>query len=155
MKILLASDHAGVDLKKIILDHLQRRQISVVDFGPMNLDSVDYPDYAHQVCKSLKMPSVKTSESEVQPMEEFGILICGSGQGMAMTANKHSHIRAALCHNAELAKLSREHNNANILCLGARFLTGAEALVIVDVFINTPFSGGRHSQRISKMSSLR
>jgi ribose 5-phosphate isomerase B len=166
MLIHLASDHAGVELKKVIIEHLARRNIQAFDEGPFDSSSVDYPDFANKVCLAIKknenrlLQKIPRDPYELpSPNEEeekkIGILICGSGQGMSMSANKYSFIRAALCYNAEMARLSREHNDANILCLGARFTNEAEALVIVDVFLSTPFSGGRHLLRISKMSSIK
>lgn len=144
MKIHIAADHAGVDLKKAIFSHLTKRGLDVIDHGPFSTDSVDYPDFAALVCKSIPPENA----------DVFGILVCGSGQGMAIAANKYAHIRAALCFQSEIAKLSREHNNANVLCLGSRFLTDAEALIIADVFLNTSFAGGRHLTRVSKIHSL-
>ncbi len=143
MKIHIASDHAGVELKKKLVEHL-KKNYEVIDHGPTTTDSVDYPDYAHKLC--LQIPK--------EDSETFGILICGSGQGMAMTANKHPHIRAALCYNPEVTKLSREHNGANVLCMGARFLSETEAFVLTDVFLSTPFAGGRHQNRVAKIHSL-
>lgn len=141
--LYIASDHAGYELKKHIIDFLKKQPLpnQVVDLGTHNLDSVDYPDYADLLCQKLEnSPS------------SFGILICGSGQGMCMRANKYSYIRASLVYNDEIAKLSREHNNSNVICLGSRFCTAANAEKWISIFLNTPFSEGRHSQRVDKLS---
>ena len=110
------------------------------DFGAFAADSVDYPDYAHPVAEAVLRDAT------------LGILICGSGNGVAMTANKHAHIRAALCWTVELAELARQHNNANILCIPARFVSEQTALAMVDAFLNTPFEGGRHNNRVGKIN---
>lgn len=151
-KILLASDHAGTERKKEIINWLQiqiqknvfNQKIELIDLGPTDTQSVDYPDYANKVCTSISSSPDETS---------LGILICGSGQGMAMRANKFCHIRAALCWNVESATLSREHNNANVLCFGARMLTLEQSQNIVSAFLQTSFAGGRHSLRVAKISS--
>ncbi len=146
MKILIASDHAGLELKTHIKNLLAQKQISVEDLGPQNTDSVDYPDFAQRLCE--KMPKVSSSQ---QP-EILGILVCGSGQGMAMKANKYSYIRAALCWDLISTQLAREHNNANILCLGGRLLPNGLALEMVERFLTTQFLGGRHEKRVLKIS---
>ena len=140
MKVSIASDHAGFELKEIIVSHLKALKIEVIDNGPKNDESVDYPDYAKKVVDDLKGSNANK-----------GILICGSGQGMAMSANKHTGIRAALCHNLEITKLARAHNDANILTLGARVLDHETALQCVDTFFNTEFEGDRHQKRIDKI----
>lgn len=144
MKILLASDHAGLDFKNLLKNHLKDYQVE--DLGPQSTESVDYTDFAEKLCKHIT----------VQPAHEtpktFGILICGSGQGMAMKANKYAHIRAALCWDLISTKLSREHNNANVLCLGGRLLPHGLALEMVDTFLKTSFVGGRHEKRVLKIS---
>lgn len=145
MKILIGSDHAGFELKKKLVEHL-RLQNDVEDCGPFSADSVDYPDYADLVCKKLK------AETDSATLSEFGVLICGSAQGMAMRANKFSHIRAALVYNDETVKLSREHNNANIVCIGARFCDFETALRWINLFKVTPFAQGRHQTRVAKVS---
>ncbi len=147
MKIFIGSDHAGVELKSQIVDFLSKKNtfnfpLEIKDFGTNDSQSVDYPDYANLVSREIKNHS-----------EAFGILVCGSGQGMCMRANKFNHIRAALVYNAEIAKLSREHNDANILCLGARFCTIAQAQDWIKIFLTTPFEGGRHANRVTKLSS--
>ncbi len=142
IKIYIASDHAGLELKtKVVSELRSARQYEVHDLGPQTGDSVDYPDFADLVCKKIQGPS------------DLGILICGSGQGMAMRANKYSHIRAALCWNPEIAKLSREHNDANILCMGGRVTDHAVCLEMLSVFLKTAFAGGRHLQRVDKVSA--
>lgn len=145
MKILFAADHAGFELKNKLVSAL-KLQNEVVDLGPFNAESVDYPDYADQVCKKLK-----TNETEAN-LTEFGVLICGSAQGMAMRANKFSNIRAALVYSEESVKLSREHNNANIICIGARFCDFETALRWINLFKDTPFAQGRHQTRVAKVS---
>ena len=139
--IAIACDHAGLDLKKQVIAHLKAANITVNDCGTHDTASVDYPDYAQAVARHVVDKDVGR-----------GILICGSGIGMSMAANRHPSVRAALCHNVETAQLSREHNDANILVLGARIVSETEALACVDAFLTTAFAGGRHSQRIEKMS---
>ena len=139
-KIFLSSDHAGYKLKELIKLHLDKKKINYTDLGPFNSESVDYPDYAHKVAKK-----VKTNRNNV------GILICGSGTGMNIVANKHKNIRAAQCFNLKSAKLSRLHNDANIITLGSRLLTKKNALSFIGVFLKTKFEGGRHSTRIKKI----
>lgn len=145
MNIYIAGDHAGFPLKehviKYLAEHSKSQKIKFTDLGPFNLDSVDYPDFADLVCKKV-----------IADKEARGILICGSGQGMAMRANKYAPIRAALVYNDEIAKLSREHNDANVICLGARFCTTENAEKWINIFLNTPFSEGRHRQRVDKTS---
>lgn len=144
MHIIIASDHAGLDYKKTILNHLQKQGHTVEDFGPYTTDSFDYPDSAHKVANYLS-----------EHKESYGILICGTGIGMSMSANRHPHIRAALCGNEFQAKATREHNDANILCLGTRVTGEGLALAIVDTFFNTEFEGGRHIRRLEKMEVLK
>lgn len=155
MNIYIASDHAGLDLKKQIVEFLNgptfrsyaqinlKNKLGVVeifDLGPEDTASVDYPDYADKVCKALE-----------SNFHDRGILICGSGQGMALRANKYPFILAALVYNDEIAKLSREHNDANIICLGSRFCTVENAQNWIKIFLETDFSEGRHSQRVAKV----
>lgn len=142
MNVYIASDHAGVDLKNNLVKYLNAQNIKVMDLGPNNTESVDFPDYANKVCEKLKFKP-----------EDYGILICGSGQGMALRANKYSFIRAALVYNDEIAKLSREHNNANVICIGARFCTLENAQNWINIFLNTKFSEGRHTLRVAKIST--
>lgn len=138
--VVMCADHAGVELKAIIAAHLSGRGLDVKDFGTLTTDSCDYPDFAHP-CAS----AVQSGECRL------GIALCGTGNGMAMTLNKHRGIRAALCWAPEIARLAREHNNANILVLPARFIDPEVAVDMVDVFLDTPFAGGRHERRISKI----
>ncbi len=139
-KIAMCADHAGYELKSIIQGYLESQGIGYEDFGTYSADSCDYPDFAH--------PAAEAVESGVcYP----GIAMCGTGNGIAMTLNKHKGIRAALCWNTDLARLAREHNDANVLVLPARFIDPADALAVVDVFLSTPFEGGRHCRRIEKI----
>ena len=139
-KIFISSDHAGYKLKEEIKLYLSKKGISYDDMGPYNIDRVDYPDYAHKVAKK-----VKTNKNNV------GILVCGSGMGMNIAANRHKNIRAAQCFNLKSTKLSRLHNDANIITLGSRLLSKNSALKCVGVFLSTKFEGGRHSKRIKKI----
>ncbi len=143
MDISIGSDHAGFEYKSHIINKLEKWGHNVKDFGPFSSDSVDYPDFAHPVALS-----VKAGESKL------GILICGSGNGVCMSANKHESIRAALCWNKELAQLARQHNDANILCIPARFIGKRTAAEIVKLFLTTDFEGGRHANRVKKISCL-
>jgi ribose 5-phosphate isomerase B len=139
-KIVIASDHAGIALKKQIEAQLIRMGWDVTDLGTHTNDSVDYPDYANALSAAL-----------LSGQAGRGILICGSGIGMSIAANRHKGIRAALCHNAETARLARLHNDANVLCLGARLLEAKDAEAIVELFLTTDFEGGRHLRRVEKM----
>ncbi len=139
-KVFLASDHAGFALKEKISKFLTSRGIKNLDLGTKNKDSVDYPDYAHLLAKKMK-----------RKKNNIGILVCGSGIGMSMAANRHKNIRAALCSNIKSAKLSRKHNNANVLTLGSRLTRKDVALKCVNTFLKTPFDGGRHIKRIKKI----
>ena len=139
-KVILASDHAGFKLKEEIKKFLIKKRKKVLDLGTKNTNSVDYPDYAHLLSKKMK-------KSENQ----FGILICGSGTGMSMAANKHKKIRAALCYDIKSAKLSRQHNNANVMTIGARLIKKNTAFKCVNAFLKTEFEGGRHLRRIKKI----
>jgi len=139
-KLCIASDHAGYTLKEKIKDFLINKGVSVIDLGPFSIDSVDYPDYAKKVAKRV-----------VLKKSDIGILICGSGTGMAITANKFKGIRAAQCYNKSSTTLSRQHNNANVICLAARMLKKNEAFKLVSYFLKIKFKGGRHLQRINKI----
>jgi ribose 5-phosphate isomerase B len=141
LKIALGADHAGFGYKEKILAFLLREGHVVKDFGTHSADSIDYADFAHPVATS-----VESHESD------FGILICGSGNGVAMTANKHQQIRAALCWKEELAALARQHNNANVLCMPERFVDYEEAEKMVKAFLSVKFEGGRHERRVGKIS---
>ena len=136
----MASDHAGFKLKEIIKRFLVKKKNKVLDLGTKNTNSVDYPDFAHLLSKKMKTSNNK-----------FGILICGSGIGMDMTANKHKNVRAALCYDIKSAKLSRQHNNANVMAIGARLTKKSIALKCVNTFIKTDFKGGRHLRRVKKI----
>lgn len=140
MKITIGSDHAGFEHKTAIISMLQNRGIDVIDRGAFSAESMDYPDSVHPVAKDLQ-------ESDV----DLGIVICGSGNGVAITANKYQYVRAALCWNMEITELARAHNNANILAIPARFVSENLAIEMVKVFLNTPFEGGRHQRRIDKI----
>lgn len=137
--IPIGSDHAGFELKKSIIDLLTNKGFELEDFGCYSEESIDYPDYGHPVAEKVK-------ENDC-----LGIVICGSGNGINMTVNKHQSVRSALCWTAEIAQLARQHNDANILALPARFISEEEALKIVDVFISTEFEGGRHQRRVDKI----
>jgi len=141
-KIAIGSDHAGFALKNEIIQYLDLTGFIAKDFGTYNESSVDYPDFAHPVADAVD-----------SGLFDFGILICGSGNGVAIAANKHKHIRAALCWNEELAALARQHNNANILCLPARFISTELAKQITTRFLESFFEGGRHEGRVEKIST--
>ena len=144
IKIAIASDHAGYDLKEEIKKHLEDRGIEFIDFGTNNpTDSVNYPDFAHALCSSIQIGET-----------ERGILVCGTGIGMSMAANKHTGIRAACCSDTFSARLTRTHNDANVLCFGARVVGIGVATDLVDVFINTEFEGGRHTKRVEMLNAL-
>src|SRR5690606_36435453 len=139
--IAVGGDHAGFSYKEKLVKKLQDEGFEVKDFGPLSEDSVDYPDFAHPLSEYVESNN-----------QAFGILICGRGNGVAITANKHANIRAALCWNTELAALSRQHNNANVLCIPARFVSVEVAEDMVDTFVETAFEGGRHNTRVNKIS---
>ncbi len=140
MKLALCSDHAGYELKSIIEGYLQANGIDYTDFGTFSAESCDYPDFAHAAAEAIEKGECS-----------MRIAMCGSGNGIAMTLNKHQQIRAALCWTNELAALARQHNNANVLVLPARFIEPATALALVDTFLSTDFEGGRHQRRIDKI----
>jgi len=139
-KIFISSDHAGYRLKEAIKMYLENKKLDFYDLGPTNKKKVDYPDFAHKVAKKVKISR-----------NNIGILVCGSGTGMNIAANKHKNIRAAQCFNSKSTKLSRLHNDANIITLGSRLLTKKNALKFVNIFLNTKFNGGRHLKRIKKI----
>jgi ribose 5-phosphate isomerase B len=139
--VAIGADHAGFEYKEKIVALLKEKNIAYTDFGTYSADSADYPDFAHPVASA-----VETGEAAC------GILVCGSGNGVAITANKHAGIRAALCWKTELAKLAREHNNANVLCLPQRYAAIEEALEMTKVFMDTAFEGGRHQRRVGKIA---
>lgn len=139
-KIAFASDHAGFDLKKVIEKYVEDKGYEVVDYGTYSNESCDYPDFAHPAAEAVESGAC-----------DFGIAMCGSGNGIQITLNKHQQIRAALCWLPELAALAKQHNNANILVLPARFISEKDALEIVDAYLNAKFEGGRHQRRIDKI----
>jgi len=139
-KILIASDHAGYKLKEFIKKYLIKKNKLIEDLGPFGKTKVDYPDYAHKLSKKL-----------IKHDNFVGILVCGSGTGMAITANKHRKIRAALCYDLKSTKLSRLHNNANVITLGSRLINKNTAIKCVSIFLTTKFEGGRHKKRIKKI----
>ena len=141
MRISIGNDHAGVEYKNYIKEYLLAKDIDVNNYGTDSLDSVDYPDFAHPVSNDVN-----------EEKSDIGILICGSGNGVCMTANKYKNVRAALCWNKELALLSKSHNNANIVCIPARFIEKEDALEIIKTFISQEFEGGRHERRVNKIS---
>jgi ribose 5-phosphate isomerase B len=140
LSIAIGADHAGFHLKAELVEHVRSLGHIVEDFGANSEASVDYPDFAHPVANAVESGKVN-----------YGILICGSGNGISMAANKHKGIRAAICWNREVAKLARQHNDANILSLPARFISVEEAKACVDVFFSTAFEGGRHANRVNKI----
>ncbi|MEZ4946857.1 MAG: ribose 5-phosphate isomerase B [Cyclobacteriaceae bacterium] len=140
-KIAIGSDHAGYEMKEEVKSLLQKQGFELTDFGTHSTESADYPDFAHPV-------AIAVEKGE----NDLGILICGSANGVAMAANKHQGIRAAICWNEELASLARQHNNANVLCLPARFIKKELAEKIVDQFLKVDFEGGRHERRVNKIS---
>lgn len=139
--IAIGCDHAGVEYKQAIVAHLSQQGYTIIDKGTNTLDSVDYPDYAHPVAEAVE-----------QGEANMGVLICGSANGVCITANKHQGIRAALCWKNEIAALARQHNDANIVCLPARFISIEESLEFTDTFLTTAFEGGRHQNRVNKIS---
>tara|TARA_B100001057_G_scaffold68229_1_gene61979 strand:- start:143 stop:580 length:438 start_codon:yes stop_codon:yes gene_type:complete len=139
-KICIASDHAGFNLKENIKDHLINKYVSIFDLGPHEHKSVDYPDFAKKLANRIKAKK-----------SDIGILVCGSGTGMAISANKTKGIRAAVCYNLKSTRLSRQHNNANIIALGARLTKKSLSLKLVEIFLKTKFEGGRHLKRIKKI----
>jgi ribose 5-phosphate isomerase B len=140
-KLAIGADHAGFELKEILKKWLQQNGFELKDFGTHSTESADYPDFAHPVAGAVEKQEF-----------DLGLLICGSANGVAITANKHQGIRAAICWTEELAALARQHNNANVLCLPARFITQEQGEKILDRFLNTSFEGGRHERRVNKIS---
>ena len=139
--IAVGCDHAGFEYKELLISFLEKQKLEVKDFGAFSKDSVDYPDFAHPVALAVEKGEAA-----------FGLLLCGSGEGVCITANKHQGIRAALCWQPELAELSRKHNNANILCIPARFVESTVAEEMLETFINTDFEAGRHELRVEKIN---
>ena len=142
MKIVIGNDHAGVEVKEKIRDHLEKKGHQVINKGYDGEESVDYPDFIHPVSKEVK-----------EKKAEIGVIICGSGNGAAMTANKHQGVRAAICWSEEIAALAKHHNNANIISIPSRFLNEKEIIKIIDVFIEAEFEGGRHERRVKKIDT--
>ena len=142
MKISIGNDHSGTEYKFKIINFLKSKNIEVKNYGTDSSDSVDYPDFVHPVAKDVEKKHV-----------DFGILLCGSANGVAMTANKYQGIRAGLCWKNEIVELIRQHNNANVLCIPARYTTEQDIIKMVDTFINTDFEGGRHQRRVDKIPS--
>ena len=140
MKISIGNDHAGSDYKFAIVKHLEAKGVTVLNHGTDAKESVDYPDFVHPVAKDV-----------VSKISDFGILICGSANGVAMTANKHQGIRAGICWTKEITALTRQHNNANIICIPARYTAIQQAIAMVDTFLETDFEGGRHQNRVDKI----
>ncbi|XOQ52070.1 MAG: Allose-6-phosphate isomerase / ribose-5-phosphate isomerase B [Succiniclasticum sp.] len=143
MKIAIGSDHGGIHLKKVLMDHLAARSVEFTDMGTYTEESCDYPDFAVKVCDEV-----------VAGRADRGILVCGTGIGMSMAANKVHGIRAALCSDVFSAKMSREHNNANVLCLGERVTGPGLAEMMLDVWLDTEFAGGRHERRVRKIMAI-
>ncbi len=141
MKIAIGNDHAGTDYKQAVVQYLEEQGHQVQNHGTNSNDSVDYPDFVHPVAEAVASGTA-----------DLGVVICGSGNGVSMTANKHQEIRAALCWTAEIAQLAREHNDANIISIPARFTSQPQAVNMVKVFIETPFEGGRHQRRVDKIA---
>lgn len=141
MKISIGNDHAGTGYKNAVTEYLKSQNIEVINHGTDAEESVDYPDFVHPVAKDVEDKKV-----------DFGIIICGSGNGANMTANKHQSVRSALCWNKEIAALAREHNDANVLSIPARYTSKEQALEMVKVFLETEFAGGRHSRRVEKIA---
>ena len=141
--IPIASDHAGYELKEKVIEYLKSKDFEVKDYGTYSSESVDYPYFAHKVGSDINNAEYKR-----------GIVICGSGNGVQMTVNKYPNVRCALCWNEEIASLARQHNDANVISLPARFIDENTALRIVDIYLNTPFEGGRHQRRVEKINKL-
>lgn len=140
MTLSIGNDHAGTDYKFAILKHLEAKGYTVNNYGTNAMDSVDYPDFVHPVATDVENGKAT-----------FGILICGSANGVAMTANKHQKVRAAICWTKEITELTRQHNNANIICIPARYTALQQAIAMVDIFLETKFEGGRHQDRVDKI----
>ena len=142
MKIAIGNDHAGVEIKEKIKEHLTKKGHAVINKGYDGKESVDYPDYIHPVSKEVK-----------EKKAEIGVIVCGSGNGAAMTANKHKGVRAAICWSEEIAALAKQHNNANIISIPSRFLNEKEIIKIIEAFIEAEFEGGRHQRRVQKIDT--
>jgi ribose 5-phosphate isomerase B len=140
MRVLAAADHAGFELKELLVRHARETGLEIVDLGTHSTESVDYPDFAHDL-------ATRIASGEA----ERGLLVCGTGIGVAMAANRHRGVRAALCHDAYTAEVARRHNNANVLCMGGRTTGSGVAVQMFDIFLATPFDGGRHARRVDKV----
>ena len=141
MKISIGNDHAGPDYKNAIVQYLEEKGHTIINHGTDTFESVDYPDFGHEVAYDVQVKKV-----------DFGIVICGSGNGIAMTANKHQDVRAALCWTKEIAELARQHNDANVISIPARYTSIPQAVAMVDAFLTTAFEGGRHATRVNKIA---
>ena len=141
MKISIGNDHAGPDYKKAIVQYLEKQGHEIINHGTDTFESVDYPDFGHEVAYDIQIKNA-----------DLGIVICGSGNGIAMTANKHQDVRAALCWTKEIAELARLHNDANVISIPARFTSIEQAVQMVETFLTTPFEGGRHAKRVNKIA---
>jgi ribose 5-phosphate isomerase B len=141
MKIAIGNDHAGPDYKKAIVEFLEKQGHEVINHGTNSTKSVDYPDFGHAVANDIQLKNA-----------QLGIVICGSGNGIAMTVNKHQDVRAALCWTIEIAELARQHNDANVISIPSRFTSIPQAVAMVETFINTAFEGGRHANRVNKIA---
>ena len=139
-KVAIGCDHAGFEYKDAIIKFLKQQNIDISDYGTFSTDSVDYPDFGHRVAEAVQRKEV-----------DMGIVLCGSGNGIAMTVNKHSHVRCALCWSKEIAALARQHNDANVISIPARFVSQFQAVEMVSTFLNTAFEGGRHAVRVAKI----
>jgi ribose 5-phosphate isomerase B len=141
--VAIGADHAGFEYKTVLIDLLENKGLKIKDYGTYSTDSVDYPDFAHPVAEAIEKEEAA-----------WGVLICGSANGVAITANKHQDVRAAICWNQDVAVLARKHNNANIICIPARFVSTPEAEEMVNLFLSTAFEGGRHENRVGKISCM-
>ncbi len=141
MKIAIGNDHAGPDYKNAIVKMLKERGVEVINYGTDTFDSVDYPDFGHKVAADVESKKV-----------DFGIVVCGSGNGIAMSANKHQGVRCALCWNKEITELARQHNDANVIAIPARYVAIPQAVAMVETFLDTAFEGGRHANRVNKIA---
>jgi len=141
MKIALGGDHAGFEYKEKIIEYLKKKNYSIIDYGPENNESCDYPEFSHLVATAVKNKKA-----------DCGVLVCGSANGVAMAANKHENIRAAVCWNDKIASLSKTHNNANVICFPARFVSFEEVIRMLNSYLDNSFEGGRHMQRIAKIN---
>ena len=138
MRVLFASDHAGLELKRLLVEAARAGDVDAVDLGPLSPAAVDYPQFAHDLARRIAAGEA-----------ERGVLVCGTGRGMAIAANRHRGVRAALCHDAFTAEMARRHNDANVLCLGGRTTAPADAVRMLELFLTTPFEGGRHERRVA------